>query len=248
MAIHQIAFLSMLALVAFVIGLAKGGLGGVLGSVAAPLLSLVMPVGQVVGLLLPLLMVADLPAVGLYWKQWDWKWVRLMLPGAVIGVVAATVFIVSVPARSLQVALGVIVLLFTAYKLVEKRILASWSYRPEDWHGLLAGSFSGLASTLAHNGGPPVTIYLLMQKDVTTLSFNATCAIFFAILNLVKLPFYLYAGLIDPRLLIRSLWVVPLVPLGVWLGVWSARRFNAQTFERLILVLLAVTAVILIVV
>ncbi|HVN53658.1 MAG TPA: sulfite exporter TauE/SafE family protein [Anaerolineaceae bacterium] len=243
---HQITFLLMLGLVAFVLGLAKGGLGGVLGSVAAPLLSLVMPVGQVIGLLLPLLMVADIPAVGLYWKQWDWKWVRLMLPGAAAGVVAATFFIVSVPSRLLQIALGVIVLLFTVYKLAEKRILAGWNYQPEDWHGFLAGALSGLTSALAHNGGPPVTIYLLMQKNMTVLSFNATCAIFFAILNLVKLPFYLFARLIDPGLLARSLWVIPLMLLGVWLGVRSAQRFDAQTFERLILALLAMTAIVLI--
>ncbi len=236
----------MLALVAFVVGLAKGGLGGVLGSLATPLLSLVMPANQVVGLLLPLLMLADIPAVWIYWKKWDWKWVQLMLPGAVIGVVGATAFIVAVPARTLQITLGVFVLLFTAYKLAEKRILASWRYTPHNWHGTLAGTLSGLASALAHNGAPPATIYLLMQEGVTALTFNATCAIFFAILNLFKLPFYLYAGLLDGRLLLSSLWTVPLVPLGVWLGVRTARRFDPQTFERVILALLAFTAVVLI--
>jgi uncharacterized protein len=236
----------MLVLVALIIGLAKGGMGGVLGSLAAPLLSLVLPANQVVGLLLPLLILADIPAVWFYWRQWDWKWVRLMLPGAVLGVLGATFFLVSVPARLLQLILGLIVLLFTLYKLVEKRIFSGHTYHPRSWHAALAGILSGLTSALAHNGGPPVTIYLLMQEDVTVLSFNATCALFFAILNLVKLPFYLFAHLLNWSQLGRIAWVMPLVLLGVWLGVWAARRIEPRLFERVILVMLALTGLLLI--
>jgi uncharacterized protein len=245
--VNPTAFYLMFALVAFVIGLAKGGMGGVLGSLAVPLLALVMPVNQVVGLLLPLMMVADVPAVLFYWRQWNWKWVRLLLPGAVLGVMGATLFIVSVPERALQIVLGIFVLFFTVYKLFERRILKSWHYQSRNWHGYLAGTAGGLGSTLAHNGGPPVTAYLLLQDEMTVLAFNATCAIFFAILNLVKLPFYLLAGLMDTQLLVRALWTIPLILLGVWLGTWAAQRIKPQLFERVILGLLGVTAVLLIV-
>jgi uncharacterized membrane protein YfcA len=241
------AFFLMLALVAFVIGLAKGGMGGILGSLAVPLLSLVLPARQVVGLLLPLLIVGDLPAIIFYWRKWDWKWIRVLLPGAIIGVMGAAEFIISVPARTLQIVLGVIVLLFALYKLFEKRILKIWQYHARNWHGYLAGTAAGITSALAHNGGPPVIVYLLMQDDMSALVFNATCAIFFAILNLVKLPFYLFAGLMDTQLLLHTLWVLPLIPLGVWIGIWAAQRIKPLVFERVILGLLGLTAVLLIV-
>jgi uncharacterized membrane protein YfcA len=244
--IHRITFIIMLSLVAVIIGLAKGGMGGILGSLATPLLSLVMPPGQVLGLLLPLLMLADLPAVWLYWRQWEWKWIRLMLPGAVFGILLGTIFVISVPGRTLQVVLGVIVLLFTFYKVMEKRILAVWHYQTRTWHGVIAGTLSGVSSALAHNGGPPVAIYLLMQDGMSIPGFNATCAIFFAILNLIKLPFYFYAGLFDGQLLLSVLWVVPLLPLGVWIGIWVSRRLDQRVYEGAIVALLGLTAVLLI--
>ena len=67
MTISLIFFLLMLALVMFMIGLAKGGLGGNLAALATPMMALVMPVNQVIGLILPILMVADIFAVALHW-------------------------------------------------------------------------------------------------------------------------------------------------------------------------------------
>ena len=77
----NILFFLMTALVGFLIGLSKGGLGGLLGSLATPLMSLVMPPEQVVGLLLPLLMFADVFAMFTYWKRWQARFVLLLLPG-----------------------------------------------------------------------------------------------------------------------------------------------------------------------
>ena len=69
------------------------------------------------------------------------------------------------------------------------------TYEGRDWHGLLAGLIAGFSSTLAHAGGPPVAIYLLLQK-VPPIEFNASTVLFFAILNWVKVPYYAYAGVI----------------------------------------------------
>jgi uncharacterized membrane protein YfcA len=50
----------LIALISFLIGLSKGGLGGpVLGAMIAPLLSQVMPVQQAVGITLPMLLTGD---------------------------------------------------------------------------------------------------------------------------------------------------------------------------------------------
>jgi uncharacterized membrane protein YfcA len=39
---------------------------------------------------------------------------------------------------------------------------------------------------------------------------------------------------------------MPLVPLGTWVGRWAADRINHRTFEKVILVLLAITGLMLI--
>ena len=58
MTVDPLVFYIMVAVIAFMIGLAKGGLGGTLGALATPLLALVMPADQVIGLILPVLMLA----------------------------------------------------------------------------------------------------------------------------------------------------------------------------------------------
>ena len=86
MAADQTIFILMAAVVAFLIGLSKGGLGGMLGALAVPMMALVMPAREVIGLVLPLLMFADIFAVALHWKRWDRRLVMLLIPGAVVVV------------------------------------------------------------------------------------------------------------------------------------------------------------------
>jgi uncharacterized membrane protein YfcA len=235
----------MVAVVAFMVGLAKGGLGGTLGALATPMMALVMPADQVIGLVLPILMLADVFAVALHWGRWNTKMIWLLLPGSVAGVTIGTLFITNAPTRALQTGLGVIILLFAVYKLFERRILGSLVYEGRDWHGLVAGTVTGFSSALAHTGGPPVSIYLLMQ-DVTPRIFIATSALFFLILNWIKVPYYIYAQLFDLQRLWEILWLMPMVPLGVWAGRWFGDRFNKQTFEWVIVSLLVITALMLI--
>lgn len=235
----------VIAGVAFLIGLSKGGLGGTAGALATPLLALVMPADKVIGLVLPILMLADVFAVALHWRRWNRKLVFLLIPGSVVGVIIGTVLITNAPTETLRTLLGIIVFVFALYKLFEKRIMRKLVYKSRDWHGLVAGTITGFSSALAHTGGPPVSIYLLMQ-DVTPRVFIATSALFFFILNWIKVPFYLYAELFDLDLLRQIAWLLPLVPLGVVAGRWLAQRVDAATFERIIVILLLVNALVLI--
>jgi hypothetical protein len=87
----------------------------------------------------------------------------MLILGALIGVALGTWVISNLSPLLLRRGLGVLVLVFLLYRLYEKRILGSLTYQPRRWHGALAGSTAGFTSTLAHAGGPPITIYLLMQ-------------------------------------------------------------------------------------
>jgi len=239
-------FFLMTALVGLLIGLSKGGLGGLMGSLATPLMALVMPPEEVVGLLLPMLMFADVFAVTSYWKRWKARLVLLMLPGGVAGVTIGTFFITNAPTEVLRTALAVIVLVFTLYKVFEAALLRRLTYQSRDWHGVFSGTVAGFSSALAHAGGPPVAIYLLMQK-LAPLEFNATTVLFFTILNWIKVPYYAYAGLFNLERLLQVLWLLPVIPLGVYLGRWAASRINKIWFERIIMAALFATAIMLLI-
>lgn len=234
-------FFVVTAVVICLIGLGKGGLGGTLGVLATPLMTLVMPADKVIGLLLPILIIADIFAVVSHWQRWDRRLVLLLIPWAIGGVLIGSSFVASVSPEGLRRGIGVITLLFVFYKLFENRLFGFTHYKPHSWHGWLAGSVAGFVSTLAHTGGPPIAIYLLMQ-DVTPRVFVATSALFFTVLNWLKVPSYFYLGLFDFHLLGQVAWLLPLLPLSVWAGKILADKINKIVFEWIILLLLILSA------
>jgi uncharacterized membrane protein YfcA len=238
-------FFLMVAVVAFIIGLSKGAEAGTLGALGAPLMALVIPAKQALGLVLPILMIADIFAVALHWRRWNADLVVLLLPGAIVGVTIGTLFLTNAPTEVIQRVLGAVVLLFTLYKVFEKRIMGAVTYVARDWHGMVAGVICGAASALAHNGGPPVSIYLLMQ-DVEPPVFISTAAIFFMLLNWIKIPYYYFANLFDVQKLLSIIWLMPLVPAGVWVGRWIGYRLKKATFDWIVVGLIGLTGILLV--
>src|SRR5689334_1487576 len=182
----------VIAILGFMIGFAKGGFNG-LGALLTPLLALVLPVASAVGVLLPMLMVGDVFAVTMYWKEWDLDLVKRMLPAGIIGALVGTFLLTSVPTNGLRIILGIFVLASVAYKFLSDRIQAI-RYEPRLWHAPLAGLLSGVASGMFNSGGPPFSSYLLLQ-EIKSRPFIATSAIYFALLNLIKVPGFLFTGI-----------------------------------------------------
>ncbi|HSK98694.1 MAG TPA: sulfite exporter TauE/SafE family protein, partial [Euzebyales bacterium] len=186
---------------AFLLGLSKAGLGGGLGPLITVLVSLFVPPARAIGVLLPLLIAGDVFAVWTHRRSWDRGLIVHLLPSAVVGVAIASFFLGQMSERGLQIFLAVLSLAFAAYRLAERR-LSALDLRPGPAWGVVAGFTSGVTSTVAHSGGPPVVVYLLARR-VPPVTYVATLAVFFAIVNWLTVPGYVVAGLIDASLLVR---------------------------------------------
>ena len=237
------AFIAIVAVISVLIGLSKGGMGAALVVLVTPLLSLVMPVPEAISTSLPLLIIGDVFALWAFWKQWDMRYVRLMLPMAIVGILAGTYLLKTLPNETLRQLLGVFTLIFIAYRLLDYRLKAL-DYHPQPWHGYLAGAASGLGSALANTGAPPFTAYMLLQ-EVSPAVFVGTMTLFFAIVNVAKLPGLALAGMFNLHDLIGVLWAIPLIPLGVWFGRWLVVRLDRVAFERFMLLVLFMAAMVL---
>jgi uncharacterized membrane protein YfcA len=236
------SFIILIFIVALLIGLSKGGFGGpVPVSLITPLLSQIMPASQAVGLVLPLLLVGDAIALWMYWGEWDMQQVKLMLPLAIIGIVVGGIVLLTLAETHQDVLmrriLGIFTLMMVVYKVVSNR-LHNIRYEPRKWHGQVAGWASGFGSALANVGAPPFTAYMLLQNVNPTI-FIGTATLFFAIVNALKLPITLLSSnVLNLHLLASTLWVVPIIPLGSWIGRWFVKRVNQKIFEQFMLVLL----------
>lgn len=93
-------------------------------------------------------------------------------------------------------------------------------------------SIGGYTSFVAHAGGPPILVYLMplrLKKAVLV----ATNGVFFAYLNLIKLPLYAMLGQINLTNLGTALILCPLVPIGIKLGIWLQGKFTNEQFYRI---------------
>ena len=228
------------ALTGILIGFSKGGLGGpVPVALTVPMLTLIIDPQVAVALILPLLIFADAFALYIYWKQWDRRYIKLMLLPGLIGVAVGMLVLRDIDPVTLKRIIGGLTLVALVFKVTSDR-LATLTYVPQKWHGYFAGWASGFGSTLANVGAPPFTAYLLLQPKMTPRRFVGTTTLFFAVMNLTKLPGYIAIDIFDLDRLIGIAWVFFLIPPAVLVARYLIDHINQQIFEWLMMTPLAV--------
>ncbi len=210
-------------------GLGKSGFLSGFGALATPLLALTMPVPQAAAIMLPLLLVMDVTGVQQLWRERDRALLRWMLPAGLLGVGIGTLLFGLLSAKTVAALVGALTLLFLAQRLLfPPRADAP---PPPRWVGFGLATASGFTSFVAHAGSPPLSAYMLPLR-MRPIAFAGTAAVFFSVVNLAKWLPYAWLGLFDRSNLATSVLLMPLAPLGVWLGVWLARRIEPGWFYR----------------
>ncbi|GAA6141545.1 sulfite exporter TauE/SafE family protein [Hydrogenophaga sp. 5NK40-0174] len=213
------------------LGISKSGFGAGFGSLAVPMMALAITVPQAAAILMPVLLVMDLLGITAYRQHVNWALLRFALPFGLVGTVVGTALFSVMPAPIVAGVVGAVTLLFLAQRLLFPP-KADAQPAPR-WVGALLSATAGFTSFISHAGGPPINVYVIPMK-MTPMVFNGTMAYFFFVINLSKWVPYAWLGLLDMRNLFTSLVLLPLAPMGVWVGVRVAKRIQPTLFYRLI--------------
>ena len=211
------------------LGISKSGFGAGFGSLAVPVMALAVTVPQAAAILMPLLLLMDLLGLAAFRKDFDWKFLKFLVPFGLVGTVIGALLFRLLDARLVASIVGGFTLLFLAQRLLFPP--TPDSAPPPKWLGALLTVTSGFTSFVAHAGGPPISVYVIPLR-LSPLKFTATMAFFFFVINLSKWVPYAWLGLLDWRNMATSLALLPLAPLGVWIGVRLARTISALWFYR----------------
>lgn len=222
-------------------GISKGGFASGAAFAATPILALILTPGQALGLMLPLLMFMDVATLRPYWGQWHEPSARLLIIGALPGILLGTLIYKATDPDHFRLLIGLVAVGFVVWQVARARGWIVITPRPVSaGMGLFAGAAAGFTSFVSHAGGPPAAIYLLAQGMGKT-TFQATTVVVFWIINLVKFIPFLFLGIFDGDTALGVLMLAPFAVLGAWLGVRAHHMVPERAFFALTYILLSLT-------
>jgi uncharacterized membrane protein YfcA len=226
---------TLAVLAAIGIGMAKAGFGG-LGMLAILVMARVLPPRESTGVILPMLVLADVFAISIYHQHARGSFVARMIPPALVGIICGWLLMPHIPAQAFGPFIGWLTLALIGLVLVQKYAPKLTSLAVE--HPGIAWPFgwlAGLTTMLANAAGPVMTIYLLACR-LPKFEFVGTAAWFFFAVNLLKVPFSASLGLINGGSLMFNLLLAPGVIAGIFSGRWLLSKINQALFEWLMIV------------
>ena len=228
-------------LAAYLMGLSKGGIP-MIAMLSVPLMSLFMDPTLAAGLLLPIYIVADMYAIYLFRKAFSVRNLKILLPGAVFGVLAGFVAVAFVQGDAIKLLVALIGITYLANAMRNRLLKRNVPARSADVpRGVFWGAMSGFTSYITHAGGPSYQTYVLPQQ-LDKMVYLGTTTIFFATVNLMKVPPYIFAGQITVESAQQAIFLAPMALAGAWSGAMISRILPQRVFFLLVEIALAVVS------
>jgi uncharacterized protein len=232
-------FLAVASFAVLLAGISKSGFGGAMGGLSVPLMSLVIATPQAAAILLPILLLMDALGLLVFRGKGDAANLRIIIPGALLGILLGTLTFHLVDPRWIKGLIGVEAALFGIDRLRNARVEGPVR-APEVVRGVFWSAISGFTSFISHAGGPPILQYLLPQA-MDRVRMVGTTVIYFSVVNFCKLVPYAFLGLLDVSNLASALVLLPAAPLGYWLGLKLLKGLPQAPFNLAIAIAMLAT-------
>ncbi|SEP93924.1 hypothetical protein SAMN05421824_0750 [Hyunsoonleella jejuensis] len=232
-----------IVLAAFILGFSKSGIKGI-GVIIILILAFVFGEKASTGILLPMLISADIIAVSYYNRHTQWRFIKKLIPSMVIGVLVG-------------VWVG-----DTISELVFKRIMAiiiigsvgiMWFFEKRKTNAIphnkvfsnSAGFLAGFSTMIGNLAGPISNIYFLAMR-LPKNEFIGTAAWLFFIINVFKLPFHYFVWeTVTKESLILNLVLVPAIVSGFFMGAALVKKISNVNYRKFIIIVTGVGGVLL---
>ena len=228
---------------ALLAGFSKTSVGGV-GILMVLLMAMAFPGKASPGVLLPMLIVADIFAVIYYRRDCNWSILIRILPMTAVGIFIGYLIVDLIPFEVFEKVIGFIILAMVVMGLMLER--SKQSFTESGLWTYLVGVVAGIVTMIANAAGPVFGVFLL-QMGLTKTSFVGTRSWYFLLLNIFKVPFSANLGLITADSLKLNLMFIPVIFVGAFLGVKFLKMINLTAFTWLIRITALIAALRLIV-
>ena len=233
----------IVALCAMMVGISKTGIPGV-AILVVPLMAITIPAKQSVGVLLGILILADIFAVIYHRHNAKWTHVVRLLPPTLFGIAAGYFFLGLIDNDDyLKRIIGGIVLVMLGIHFWRTKTRGKDTAIPSQlWFALVLGFMAGVTTMMANAAGPVMVIYLLAMR-LDKIEFVGTQAWFFFVVNWLKVPFSSNLNMMTVESVKLDLLMLPFIALGAVLGIFFLKRIPQKAFAAVVQILAAVAAV-----
>jgi uncharacterized membrane protein YfcA len=232
----------VVALCAVMVGVTKTGIPG-LGILVVPLMAIAIPARQSVGVLLGILILADLFAIVYHRRNARWGHVLRLLPAAFAGIVAGYFGLKVVNDEQLKPIIGGIVLVMLGINYWRTRTKDKDAPVPTQWWFAVGlGFMAGVTTMMANAAGPIMIIYLLAMQ-LPKIEFVGTGAWFFFVVNWLKVPFSAKLTLMTAASVKLDLMMLPFIATGAVIGIFFLKRIPQKAFTAVVQILAAAAAI-----
>ena len=226
-----LAFWLLAVIATLLFGMSKAGFGGAAGSLGVPLMALAVPAPFAAAVMLPILLAIDLIGLVVFRGKADTANLRIILPGAMLGVALGWLTFSHVDARWIKLLIGIEAIAFALDRFRAARSAAiAVPSAPTFLPGIFWSGVAGFTSFISHAGGPPIMQYL-MPQNMDKMRLVGTTVIFFTAVNFAKLGPYAQLGLVDLSNLAVSLLLAPAIPIGYFAGYRLLQAVDMRGFN-----------------
>ena len=233
---------TLIAIGAFFVGLGKGGLPGV-GNLTVVLLALALPAKASVGILLPILISADIVAVIVYRRHALWPFIIKLAPSMIVGIVLGYLVFSRVDNAQVRFLIGLILLSMTVVHFIRKWLRHRATGADQLPHHPVfigaTGIIGGFATMVANAAGPVAALYFI-AAGLPKYAYIGTSAWFFLLVNCFKVPFMMHLGIIDGGSFRFSASFMLFSVLGAMIAPFIVKHINQKVFEILIWVFVVI--------
>lgn len=234
---------SLIALCAVFVGMSKTGVQGIYNLVV-PIMAIIFDAKASTGLLLPMLIMADVFGVAYYNRSAQWHHVFRLIPWAVLGVIIGTIVGDYIPEEWFRIMLGLIILasLVLMIYMEVKKVSDVPDYW---WFSAIMGVLGGFTTMVGNAAGAVIAVYLL-SMHLPKNQFIGTTAWFFFLINLSKVPFHIFVwNTIHWNTFVLNLSMIPAILLGAASGIWIVKQLNESFYRKFVIAATVLSTVLL---
>lgn len=232
---------SLFLAVGLLTGMAKTGVHGA-GMLSVPLLALVFGPQRSSGVMLPILVLADILGVWYYHRHASWKHLKVLFPWAAAGVILGTVVGSYIDDKIFKVIMAVVIVVSVGIMIWLER--GNREHVPQNKvFGIGSGILGGFTSMVGNLAGTVMAVYFLSMRLPKNV-YIGTTAWFFMVTNWFKVPFHVFAWhTIDLNTFLLDLTTIPAIVVGAVLGINIVKVLSDLMYRWFIIAMTLVATV-----